>query len=79
MSEVIASETLPQPVRQTAQNRAETTNATARAIIKAELDSRDAKMDRLKQARLAMEAQQPVVPPKTRAKAAKRTVSRRTA
>ncbi|MBJ7535621.1 hypothetical protein JDN40_16050 [Rhodomicrobium vannielii ATCC 17100] len=50
------------------------TNTAARAIIDSESALRVAKIEKLRQARLEMEAQQPVVVKKTRAKAATRQV-----
>ncbi|MBJ7544671.1 hypothetical protein [Rhodomicrobium udaipurense] len=56
------------------QTKADMTNTAARAIIDSESALRVAKIEKLRQARLEMEAQQPVVVKKTRAKAATRQV-----
>ncbi|WP_309083145.1 hypothetical protein [Chelativorans sp.] len=68
MTQTITKDTLFQPAPTRAQSKADLTNSTARAIIKAETDAREAKTLRLKQARLEMEARRPAPVP---AKAAK--------
>lgn len=81
MTDAITKNNLFRPAQSKAQNKAELTDSTARAIIKAEADAREAKSQRLRQARLEMEAQQPEpAPAKSRAaKKAKGTASSRAA
>ena len=59
MTVATTKDNLFRPVRPDPQTKADITNSTSRAIIQAEADSRDAKTQRLRQARLRMEAQQP--------------------
>ena len=76
MTDTITKENLFRPTPSRAQSKADLTNSTARAIIKAEVDEREAKTNRLRQARLEMEARQPApAPAKARApkRAAKKT------
>ena len=55
----ITKDTLFSAPRSKAENKADITDRTARAIIKAEAERRIAKSERLRQARLDMEARQP--------------------
>ncbi|MCT7375544.1 hypothetical protein [Chelativorans salis] len=59
MAEAITKDNLFRPAPTTPRSKAELTDSTARAIIQAEADSREAKTQRLRQARLQMEARQP--------------------
>lgn len=59
MAETITKDNLFRAARPGPQTKADITDSTARAIIKAETDSREAKTRRLRQARLEMEAQRP--------------------
>ncbi|MBT3071304.1 hypothetical protein KKP04_10525 [Rhodomicrobium sp. Az07] len=70
---MITKDTLFAPPRKP-QTKADMTNTAARAIIDSESALRVAKIEKLRQARLEMEAQQPVVTKKPRAKAATRQV-----
>ncbi|MCT7375215.1 hypothetical protein [Chelativorans salis] len=78
MTQAITKDTLFPPTKPNAATKAEITNRTARAIIDAEAARRDAKTERLRQARLEMEAGQPKPAPakargrKTAAKASRR-------
>ncbi|MFC6487964.1 hypothetical protein [Nitratireductor sp. GCM10026969] len=71
MTDTITRNNLFRPVPSKAQSKADLTDSTARALIKAEADSRQAKSQRLRQARLEMEARQPKPAP-TKARAAKK-------
>ncbi|MCV0350921.1 hypothetical protein R2G56_03200 [Nitratireductor aquimarinus] len=76
MTDAITRENLFRPVPKTPRSKAELTDSTSRAIVQAETDSREAKTQRLRQARLQMEARQPQpVPTKGRNKKAGRTRS----
>lgn len=68
MSAVVTKDNLFRPNRSQAEKKADVTNRTARAMIEAEVESREAKTARLRKARLAMEAARPPTPvkPKTR-------------
>jgi hypothetical protein len=57
MSRVITQDNLFRPVRSKAETKAEITDQTARSIVGAEAERRDAKTARLRKARLASEAQ----------------------
>ncbi|WP_137387584.1 hypothetical protein [Rhodoligotrophos defluvii] len=59
MAVAITKDNLFRLVRPGPQTKAEITNSTARAIIQAEADSREAKTRKLRQARLQMKARQP--------------------
>jgi hypothetical protein len=72
MTDAITKDNLFPPVPAKPQSKAELTNSMARAIISAEADEREAKTQRLRQARLEMEARQ-AVPAPARARAAKNT------
>lgn len=58
MSAIITKENLFRPTRSKAETKAQITDSAARAIIDAEVDSREAKTERLRKARLKMEAEQ---------------------
>ncbi|WP_113154843.1 hypothetical protein [Nitratireductor sp. OM-1] len=74
MTDAITRDNLFRQVPKKPQSKAELTDSTSRAITQAETDSRQAKTQRLRQARLQMEARQPQpVPTKGRAKKAGRT------
>lgn len=76
MAETITKDNLFRTVRPGSQTKADLTDSAARAIMKAEADSREAKTQRLRQARLEMEAQSPVpAPAKSTTKKAKKFVS----
>jgi hypothetical protein len=76
MAEPITKDNLFRTVRSGPQTKADLTDSAARAIMKAEADSREAKTQRLRQARLEMEVQRPEpVPAKRTAKKAKKFVS----
>ena len=75
MTDTITRENLFRPVPKTPRSKAELTDSTSRAIVQAETDSREAKTQRLRQARLQMEARQQPVPTKGRNKKAGRTRS----
>lgn len=81
MAEIITKNNLFRATRQGSQTKADITDSTARAIMKAETDSRQAKTQRLRQARLEMEAQRPEPAPAKRraAKKAKGLASHRAA
>lgn len=72
MTGTITKDNLFRPSGSKAETKAEITNHTARAIIAAEAELRDAKTARLRQARLASEAvaAPPVLPKRKRGKAA---------
>jgi hypothetical protein len=79
MSSVITEQNLFRPAPSRAETKSDITDKTARALIEAEADSRDAKTARLRLARLAMEALQPAIAPaKPRAKAASKPRRRST-
>ncbi|WP_159586595.1 hypothetical protein [Chelativorans xinjiangense] len=59
MTQAITKDTLFRPTRPNAATKADITDRTARAIIDAEAARREAKTERLRQARLEMEARQP--------------------
>ena len=61
MSRVITQDNLFRPVRSKAETKAEITDQTARSIVGAEAERRDAKTARLRKARLASEATAVVV------------------
>lgn len=71
MSEAVTRDNLSRPVQPGPQSKFEITNSTARAITKAEADSREAKTRRLRQARLEMEARRPAPAPAKRRAAKK--------
>ncbi|WP_163271287.1 hypothetical protein [Chelativorans alearense] len=73
MTQAITKDTLFRPTRPNAATKADITDRTARAIIDAEAARREAKTERLRQARLEMEAQQPKPAP-AKAKARKTAV-----
>lgn len=81
MADTITKDNLFHSVRPRPQSRADITDSTARAIIKAEAESREAKTRRLRRARLEMEANCPEpAPTRGRAgKAARSATSRRAA
>jgi copper oxidase (laccase) domain-containing protein len=80
MAETITKDNLFRAARPGPQTKADLMDSAARAIMKAEADSREAKTQRLRQARLEMEAQRSVpVPAKCTAKKAKKFVSHRAA
>ena len=58
MSAIITKDNLFRPSRSKAETKAQVTDNAARAIIDAEVDSREAKTERLRQARMKMEAEQ---------------------
>ncbi|MGY6707306.1 MAG: hypothetical protein ACXIVF_03180 [Rhizobiaceae bacterium] len=58
MTTILTKDNLFRPTRSKAETKAQTTDNAARAIIDAEVDSREAKTERLRQARLKMEAEQ---------------------
>ncbi|WEX11823.1 hypothetical protein [Chelativorans sp. AA-79] len=66
MTETITKDNLFRAVRPGPQSKADLTDSAARAIMKAEADSREAKTRRLRQARLEMEAQRPEPAPAKR-------------
>ncbi|SON57334.1 hypothetical protein HDIA_3793 [Hartmannibacter diazotrophicus] len=70
MNKSITKDNLFPPKRQKAETKADITDQAARAIIQEEADKRNAKTERLREARLAMEAEQAKDPPvkKKRAK-----------
>jgi hypothetical protein len=71
MSTPVTKENLPGPVPSKAETKSEITTRTVRAMLDAEVESREAKTAKLRKARLAMEAAQPApAPGKTRRKAA---------
>jgi hypothetical protein len=71
MSSVITEHDVFRPKPSRAETKSDITNNTARAIIEAEADGREAKTARLRKARFAMEASRPAVTPaKPRPKAA---------
>ncbi|MFN4272591.1 MAG: hypothetical protein ACK4F5_07245 [Aliihoeflea sp.] len=81
MSAIITKENLFRPTRSKAETKAQITDNAARAIIDAEVDSREAKTERLRKARLKMEAEQaasaePPPEKKTRAKAKPRVAKK---
>lgn len=59
MAKTITKDNLFRPAQPGPKKKSDFANSAARAIIKAEADSRDAKTRRLRQARLEMEARQP--------------------
>jgi hypothetical protein len=81
MTEAITEDNLFRPMPTKPQNKADLTDSTARAIIQAEANDREAKTRRLRQARLQMEAQRPEPAPVKRVPAtkAKSSASHRTA
>lgn len=56
MSETATKESIFKPTKSKAETKSEITDRTARAVIDAEANARDAKTERLKAQRLAMEA-----------------------
>ena len=80
-TEAITKDNLFRPVPTKQQSKAELTDSTARAIIQAAADDREAKTQRLKQARLQMEARrlEPAPVKHGAAQKAKRFASRRAA
>jgi len=58
MTAIITKDNLFRPTRSKAETKAQVTDNAARAIIDAEVDSREAKTERLRQARMKMEADQ---------------------
>jgi hypothetical protein len=58
MSAIITKDNLFRPARSKAETKADITDSAARAIIDAEAEKREAKTERLRKARLKMEAEQ---------------------
>ncbi len=58
MTAIITKDNLFRATRSKAETKAQVTDNAARAIIDAEVDSREAKTERLRQARMKMEADQ---------------------
>jgi hypothetical protein len=81
MTAIITKDNLFRPTRSKAETKAQVTDNAARAIIDAEADSREAKTERLRKARLKMEAEQaesaePKPEKKARAKAKPRATKK---
>jgi hypothetical protein len=68
MNSAITKDNLFRPARSKAETKADVTDSTARAIIDAEIESREAKTERLRKARLKMEAEQAAATEKAPAK-----------
>jgi hypothetical protein len=78
MSSIPSEHDLFKPKQSKAESKADTTNRTARGIIGAEAQKRDAKTARLRQARLEKEAVAPVTPaPPTKLQRRKAPTARR--
>jgi hypothetical protein len=75
MPDAVTRENLLRPARPSAETKAEITNSTARAILKAEADRRDAKTEKLRQKRLEMEARQAPPAPVKKKTVRKRKIS----
>lgn len=63
MTGITAQRIPSQPAKSKAETKAEITNRTARAIIEAETDRREAKTQELRRARLENEAKEAAAPP----------------
>ncbi|MEM5581186.1 MULTISPECIES: hypothetical protein [unclassified Roseibium] len=61
--------------RETAESKAETTKRISQEILQAEVDLREAKTNKLRAARLAMQADQPAPEPAGKTKKRKRSAS----
>lgn len=77
MSGVITEHSLFKPKPSKAESKADVTNHTARAIIGAEAERREAKTARLRQARLENEAKQAENPEPVKTRRAKPAAARR--
>ncbi len=77
MTGVTTKDNLFRPTRTRAESKAEVTDRTARAIIDAEVQRREAKTEKLRQARIASEERDPPEPaPAKKPKRAKAPASR---
>lgn len=79
MAGTITKDGLFQSARPAPQSRADLTNRAARAILSAEADSREAKIQRQRQARLEMEAQRPAPAKRPALRKARAFAARRSA
>lgn len=82
MNGIVTQHNLFRPAKSKADTKADLTDQTARAIVDAEVDRREAKTARLRQARLEMEAKAleeppPAKPPRAKAEAPRRARSSR--
>ena len=77
MNDIINRHNLFRPATSKADTKAGLTEQTARAIIQAEVESREAKTARLRQARLEMEAKTSTEPAPARPSSAKAPAPRR--